>query len=41
MLALGGTNSETNITATTMSISGYLGSAQVTVATDTKCELFC
>ena len=29
------TNSNTNITATTMSISGYLGSAQVAVATDT------
>ncbi len=34
-IALGGTNSETGITGTTMSISGYLGSAQVTVATDT------
>ena len=34
--ALGGTNSETAITGTTMSISGYLGSAQVTVTTDTS-----
>ena len=33
-VALGGTNSETGITGTTMSISGYLGSAQVTVETD-------